>query len=55
MVYAKNQITSQQQTFEQIKHTENSMEFWHARELMPLLGYKYWQDFDKLIQKTKGN
>ena len=50
---SKNQITNQQQTFEEIKHTENDVEFWLARELMPLLGYKYWQDFDKLIQKTK--
>jgi len=49
----ENQNNNQQQTFEQIKHTENGTEFWLARELMPLLGYKYWQDFDKLVQKTK--
>jgi DNA-damage-inducible protein D len=48
-----NQITNQQQTFEEIKHTENGVEFWLARELMPLLGYKRWEDFHKLIQKTK--
>jgi DNA-damage-inducible protein D len=40
-------------TFESLKHLENGVEFWLARELMPNLGYKYWQDFDKLIQKVK--
>lgn len=30
--------------FESIKHLdENQVEFWHARELMPLLGYPHWQ------------
>lgn len=50
---SKNQITNQQKTFEQIKHTENDVEFWLARELMPLLGYKRWEDFHRVIQKTK--
>ncbi len=50
---SKNQITNQQQTFEQIKHTENSVEFWLARELMPLLGYKNWRDFNNAIEKAQ--
>ncbi len=49
----ENQIANKQKTFEQIKHTENGTEFWFARELMPMLGYKRWEDFHKLVQKTK--
>ena len=47
----ENQIDNKQKTFEQIKHTENGTEFWFARELMPMLGYKRWEDFNKLVQK----
>jgi DNA-damage-inducible protein D len=39
--------------FESIKHTENNIEFWEARELMNLFGYKRWEDFHKLIQNTQ--
>lgn len=27
-------------------------EFWFARELMPLLGYKDWRNFEKVVQKA---
>jgi len=27
-------------------------EYWSARDLMPLLGYQYWQNFDKIIKKA---
>ncbi|MEI6728206.1 MAG: BRO family protein [bacterium] len=40
-------------TFEKIARIDDHNEFWLARELMPLLGYKRWEDFHKLIQKTK--
>jgi DNA-damage-inducible protein D len=42
-----------QLNFEQIKHTENNEEFWFARELMPLLGYKKWETFSSVIEKAK--
>ena len=33
-------------TFEDIKHIdENGVEFWYARELMPILQYSNWQNF----------
>ena len=41
--------------FEAIKHTENGVELWYARELMPLLGYKAWRRFNDVIQNAKEN
>jgi len=41
-------------TFEDIKHiNENGIEFWYARELMPILQYSNWQNFEKIIDKAK--
>ena len=42
------------QTFEDIRHIdENGVEFWHARELMPILEYSNWQNFEKIVKKAK--
>ena len=42
------------ETFEDIKHIdENGIEFWYARELMPILQYSNWQNFEKIINKAK--
>lgn len=36
-----------------IHHDETaSIEFWYARELMPLLGYGRWENFDKAISRA---
>ena len=41
-------------TFEDIKHIDqNGIEFWYARELMPILQYSNWQNFEKIIHKAK--
>ena len=41
-------------TFEDIKHIdENGIEFWYARELMPILQYSKWQNFEKILDKAK--
>ena len=50
-----NQIKEYNQNiFENIKHTdENGIEFWYARELMPALEYKKWENFEKVIEKSK--
>ncbi len=41
-------------TFEEIKHIdEDGLEFWYARELMPVLQYSNWQNFEKIINKAK--
>lgn len=40
--------------FESIKKIdENGTEYWTARELMPLLGYSKWQNFEYIIEKAK--
>ena len=40
--------------FEKIKKVdENGMEYWEARELMPLLGYDRWENFSSVIQKAQ--
>ena len=40
--------------FEEIKHTdENGVEFWYARELMKVLEYTNWRNFNILIEKAK--
>ena len=42
------------QTFEDIRHIdEKGVEFWYARELMPILEYSNWQNFEKIINKAK--
>lgn len=40
--------------FEDIKHIdENGYEYWLARELMSLLGYSKWENFNKVIEQAK--
>lgn len=34
------------------RDAENHIEFWYARDLMPLLGYERWENFDKVIQRA---
>ena len=39
--------------FESIKKiTQNGIEYWDARELMPLLGYVKWQGFEEVINRA---
>lgn len=40
--------------FEDIKHIdEKGNEYWYAREMMPVLEYKEWRKFDRVIKKAK--
>ena len=49
-----NVIDKTNKSFEDIKHIdENGVEFWYARELMPILQYSNWQNFEKIIDKAK--
>ena len=39
--------------FDDIKHiNENGEEYWFARELMPLLEYSKWENFNNVIKKV---
>jgi DNA-damage-inducible protein D len=50
----KEVITYSQQTFENIKHTdENGTEFWYARELQTALEYTEWRNFEKSVKRAK--
>ena len=43
-----------EKTFEDIKHIdENGIEYWEARELMKMLEYNKWENFEKVINKAK--
>ncbi len=45
-----------QEDLESIKRTSNdkdSMEFWHARDLMLVLGYTTWRQFAEAIERAK--
>ena len=47
-------IDKTNKSLEDIKHIdENGVEFWYARELMPILQYSNWQNFEKIIDKAK--
>jgi DNA-damage-inducible protein D len=48
-----SQISQAQAGFEDIKRVENGVEYWSARELMPLLEYVSWQKFEHAIDRAK--
>ena len=46
-------ITSLNRDFKSIKKIdENGVEYWEARELMPILGYEKWQNADEVIARA---
>ena len=46
--------SSPHKNFEDIKKIdENKIEYWTARELLPLLGYKKWQNSEEVISRAK--
>lgn len=38
--------------FEAIRHTDETGDYWTARELMPLLEYSLWHHFEEAIQRA---
>ncbi len=49
----KDIMDSLNKDFENIKKVdENSVEYWQARELMPLLGYQRWENAEDVIGKA---
>ena len=43
-----------EKTFENIKHIDdNGNEYWEARELQQILGYKEWRYFSAVIEKAQ--
>ncbi len=48
----KEIITRLHKQFEDFVHTEDGMEYWLARELQGLLGYKEWRNFEIVVEKA---
>jgi DNA-damage-inducible protein D len=46
-------VASLNKDFESIKKIdENGVEYWEARELMPVLGYEKWQNAEEVIARA---
>ena len=49
-----NELEINNTSFERIKHIDESgIEYWYARELMIVLGYSKWENFEKVVYKAK--
>lgn len=50
----KKRVGQIKEQFDLVIHSDESakVEFWYARELMPLLGYERWENFDKAISRA---
>lgn len=49
----KKQIEKMKLSFDELaQKTEDGVEFWYARELMPYLGYERWENFEKAIKRA---
>ena len=50
----KSRMVAIKSQFDVIIHTieDTSVEYWLARDLMPLLGYERWENFEKAIQRA---
>ena len=50
----KRRVGQIKEQFDSAIHSVESsnVEFWFARELMPLLGYDRWENFDKAISRA---
>ena len=50
----KNRITIRKLQFDDLIHVdeESNVEYWLARELMGILGYERWENFEKSIQRA---
>lgn len=48
----KSRIASLTQGFDSISHWEQQVEYWLARELQPMLGYKTWENFETVIKRA---
>lgn len=53
IIMISKSIPSTTQNFEKIKKTDNNhIEYWSARDLMPILDYTRWENFEDVIKKA---
>ena len=50
----KSRIKAIMEQYDAVVHKEKefNIEFWYARELMPLLGYERWENFEKTVNRA---
>lgn len=50
----KKRVGQIKEQFDLVIHSDQEahIEFWYARDLMPLLGYERWENFDKAIGRA---
>lgn len=50
----KKRVSQIKEQFDHVIHSDETakIEFWYARDLMPLLGYERWENFDKAISRA---
>lgn len=50
----KKRLRQIKEQFDLVIHRYDTadIEFWYARELMPLLGYERWENFDKAVNRA---
>ena len=48
----KKRIEIIKEKFDCVIQKHNAVEFWYARDLMPLLGYERWENFDKAVKRA---
>ena len=50
----KKRISQAKEQFDLVIHSDETakIEFWYARDLMPLLGYERWENFDKAVNRA---
>lgn len=48
----RERIVAHKTEFDSIAKSEDSILYWTARELMPLLGYEKWENFEKAIKRA---
>ncbi len=52
----KDKLIALKSSFDEIVNTilddETTVEYWRARDLMPLLGYTRWENFNNAIQRA---
>ncbi len=50
----KKRVGQIKEQFDLVTHSDDTanVEFWYARQLMPLLGYERWENFDKAISRA---
>ena len=51
----KKRVGQIKEQFDLVVHNDENanIEFWYARELMSLLGYERWENFDKAVSRAK--